>query len=88
MSLHLSGGEHIDFGANLVGICATLSCLHNILLTSCWILTKLSWIYNLDITECWFDLVDLDLIFKVTAVDKLKIHGGGTSVFSENTDTI
>ena len=30
---------------------------------------------------------DLDLIFKVTAVEKPKIHGWGTSVFSENTVT-
>ena len=33
------------------------------------------------------DFGNLDLIFKVAAVDKLKIHGGGTSVFSENTVT-
>ena len=31
------------------------------------------------------DFDDLDLIFKVTAVEKLKIHGLGISVFSENT---
>ena len=30
---------------------------------------------------------DPDLIFKVTVVKKLKIHGRGTSVFSENTVT-
>ena len=30
------------------------------------------------------DFGDLDLIFKVTVVEKLKIQGGGTSVFSEN----
>ena len=30
---------------------------------------------------------DLDLIFKVTTVEKLKIHGLGTSIFSENTVT-
>ena len=34
-----------------------------------------------------FDFGDLDLIFKVTAVEKLKIQGGETSVFSENTVT-
>ena len=33
------------------------------------------------------DFCDLDLIFKVTASEKQKIHGGGTSVFSENTVT-
>ena len=25
----------------------------------------------------WLDFDDLELIFKVTAVEKLKIHGGG-----------
>ena len=35
----------------------------------------------------WSDFGDLDLIFKVTAVEKLKIHSWGTSVFSENTIT-
>ena len=44
-------------------------------------------IYNWDITKNRFDFGDLDLIFKVTAVEKLKIHGGGTFVFSENTVT-
>ena len=39
----------------------------------------------LDITKNCLDCGDLDLIFKVIAVEKLKIHGGGTSVFSENT---
>ena len=35
----------------------------------------------------WLDFGGLDLIFKVTAVEKLKIYGRGTSVFSENTVT-
>ena len=30
---------------------------------------------NLDITKNWLDFGDLDLIFKVTAVEELKIHG-------------
>ena len=46
--------------------------------------------YNGDITKNWLDFGDLDLIVKVTAVEKLKMHncggggggGGGTSVFS------
>ena len=42
---------------------------------------------NGDITKNRLGLGDLDLIFKVTAVEKLKIHGQGTSVFSENTVT-
>ena len=53
-----------------------------------WIHTKFSWIYNWDITKNLLDFGDLDLIFKVTAVGKLIIYGGGgrgTSVFSENT---
>ena len=29
----------------------------------------------------------MDLIFKVTAIENLKIHGGQTTVFSENTVT-
>ena len=45
-------------------------------------------IYNWDITKNWLDFSDLDLIFKVTAVEKLKIHGGCTSVFSKNPVTI
>ena len=49
-----------------------------------WILTKFSWIYNGDIKKS-LDLGDLDPIFKVTAVEKLKIHGWKTSVSSENT---
>ena len=51
----------------------TLSCLQE----SCecvWSLAKYSWIYNWDITKkkC-LDFGDLDLIFKVTAVENLKI---------------
>ena len=43
-------------------------------------------IYHWDITKNQLDFDDLDLhvIFKVTAVDRLKIHGWRTSVFSEN----
>ena len=52
-----------------------------------WILTKFSWIYNWDITKNWPDFNALDLIFKATEWEKLKIHGWGTSVFSENTVT-
>ena len=93
LSLNLRGGEHIDFGANPVGvgigICigVTLSCLYNIFWTSGWILTQFSWLYNWNITKNWSDLGD-DLIFKVTAVEKLKIHSWGTSGFSDNTVTI
>ena len=89
MPPHLSGGEHIDFSAD-VGI--TLSCLY-ILWTSGWILTKFSWIYNWNRTINSLNFGDLGLIFMVTAVEKLKIHGGGgggggwTSVFCENTVT-
>ena len=70
----------------LIGVGVALSCLHNILWTSSWILTKCSWIYNRGITKNWSDFGDLDLIFKVTAVEKLKTWWG-TSVFSENTVT-
>ena len=88
MSPHLWRRGHIVFGAGpiSIGICVTLSCLHNILWTSGWILTKFSWIYNWDLTKNWLDFGDLDLIFKITAVEKLKIHGMGTS-FYENTVT-
>ena len=53
------GREHIDFGVDPdgVGVGVTLSCQHNILETSGWILTKFSWIYNWDIT--WFNSVTL-----------------------------
>ena len=43
--------------------------------------------YNRDITKDWLDFGDHDLIFKVTAVEKLKIRRLGTFVFSENTFT-
>ena len=33
--------------------------------------------YNSNVTKYWLDLGDLDLIFKVKAVEKLKIHDGG-----------
>ena len=62
----------VDIG---VWVGVTLSCLHNILWISDWILTKFSWIYNLDITKNWLDFADLDLIVKVTAVEKMKILG-------------
>ena len=86
MSPDLRGGWHIDFGADPIGISigVTLSCLHNILWACGWILTKFSWTYNWNITKNCLDFGDLDLIFKVTAVEKLKIHSWGTSVISEN----
>ena len=62
-------------------------CPHNILWTSDWTLTKFSWTYNWDITKNSIDFGDLDLIFKVKAIEKPKIRGLGTSVFSENTVT-
>ena len=89
---------HIDFGADPVGddvgvgvgigigVGMTLPCLHNILWTSGWILTKFSRTYNWDITKKWLDFDDLDLLYKATAVEELKIYGWGTSIFSENTN--
>ena len=47
-------------------------------------LTIFSRIYNWDIIKNLLDFGDLDLSFMVTGVGKLKIHGGGTFVFSEN----
>ena len=75
MSPSLRVGGHIDFGADPVGVNVPLSCLHNILRTSGWILSKFLWIYNWDITNNRLDFGDLDLIFKITALEKLKIHG-------------
>ena len=90
MSLHIWGVGYIDLvvDAFRIRIGITLSCLHNILWTSSWILTKFSAMYNWDITKNWLDFGD-NLIFKVTAAEKLKIPvgGRGTSVFSENTFT-
>ena len=43
--------------------------------------------YNWDITKNCLDFGDLDLIFKVTAGEKLKIQDWSTSVFFENTVT-
>ena len=82
MSPHLRGVGHIEFDADPIGvgigisIGATLSCLHNILWTSVWIL-KFSWIYNREITKNWLDFGDIDLIFKVTAVENWKFAVGG-----------
>ena len=76
-----------------VGVGVAFSFLHNRLWTSGWVLTKLWWIFNWDITKNWLDFGDLDLIFttttwpKNTRVEKLKIHGRGTFLFSENTVT-
>ena len=55
----------------------TLSWLRNILWRSGGILTKFSRIHNWDITKALLDFGNLDLIFKVTAIQKLKIHGWG-----------
>ena len=44
-----SGADLIGVGIG-VGIDMILSCLHNILSTSGWILTKFSWIYDWNIT--------------------------------------
>ena len=41
--------------------------------------------YNWDQMKVCLNFGDVDLIFKVTAVEKLKIHGGEITVFSENT---
>ena len=77
------GRRHNVFGVDPVcigvgiGIGLTLSFLHNIIWTSGWILTKFSWIHNWDITKNCSDFRDLDLIFKDTAVEKLKICDTG-----------
>ena len=42
--------------------------------------------YIWDIPKNWLDF-DINLIFKVAAVEKLKLHGAGTYVFSEITVT-
>ena len=83
MCPHLRGGGHTDFGVDpiVVGVGMALSCLHLTLWTIGWILTKFSSIYIREITKNWLDFGDLDLMFKVPAVGKLKIHGGGTSGF-------
>ena len=83
MSPHPKGGgpptqgeEDIDFVVDPVGfgvnVSNTLSSLHNILRTSGWILTKFSWIQNWDNKEV-IRFGDLELVFKVTGVEKLKI---------------
>ena len=56
---------------------ATLSCLYNMFWINCWNLNIFSWIHNWDITKNWSDFGDFDLMFKVTAVEKLKIYGWG-----------
>ena len=72
-------GRGTYFGAIPVGVVIglTLSCLHHILWISGSILTKVSWVYNLYITKNSLDFGDLDQIFKVTAVEKLKIYDRG-----------
>ena len=64
-----------------VSISVTLSCLHNILWTNDWLD---SYQICIDI-YLGYNKERIDLIFKVSAVEKLKIHGYGTPVFSENT---
>ena len=80
MSSHLMGGGHLFLMQIRLALawqpwcyCDT-SCLYNILWTNGWILTKFSWIYNLDITKNCLDFGYVDLIFKLTAADKLKIQ--------------
>ena len=46
MSPHLRG--HIVFGADPVGVSMTLSCLHNVLRASGWILIRFMWLYYKD----------------------------------------
>ena len=70
-----SAGIGICLGIS-VGIGVTLSCRHNILWTSDWILPKYSWMHNWDITKNWLDFGYIDPIFKVTVEEKLEIHGG------------
>ena len=81
--------KHIVYGADPVGVriggsigfgidvSITFSCLHITLWTNGWSLTKFSWIYNRDITKNWSDLCDIDLIVKVTAVEKRKLYRVG-----------
>ena len=79
-------------------VSALVSASHFLVWTSSLILIKFSWLYNWDIRKNWLVFSNLDLIFKVTAVEKLKIHSGGggvcgeggdgrASVFSKNTVT-
>ena len=64
------GPDGVGIGVGIsVGI--ALSCLHNILWTGGYILTKFSWIYNWDITKNWLDFGDIDLIFKITVVERV-----------------
>ena len=74
---------HILFAADPVsvgvgfcdGVCVgvTLSCLLNILCTSGRTPTTFSWIDNEDTTKHCSEFGDLDLILKVTTVQKLNI---------------
>ena len=71
------GGEHIWFWCGSHWHQRDTSCLHNILWTSGWILNKFSWILYGDLRKNWVDFGDLDLILKVTAIEKLKVHSRG-----------
>ena len=82
MSPHLRGGDILFLVWILLGsVGITLTYLHNILWSSGWILTKFSWVYNWDITKTWLDFGDIDLIFKVSVIEKLEIHDGGGHLF-------
>ena len=70
-----SGDDDDPVGVG-IGVGATHTFLHNILLTSGWILTKFSYLYNWDISKKWKDFGDFDLIIKVTAEGTLKILSG------------
>ena len=84
---HLRRGEHIVFGVDSVGIgiCVSVTFVCSI---SCE--PVVGFLPNFHgYNKLWHNkelirFCDLDLIFKVTAVEKLKIHSVGTSVFSEN----
>ena len=71
MSSHLRGEGPSDFVADPVGFGVILSSYAQYLVNQWfWIFTKFSWIYN------------FDLIFKVTALEKLKNWGRGHLFFS------
>ena len=72
------------FGADPIGVGVTHSCLHSILWTSGWVLTKFSWIYNWDITKNWLHLKVRAVEKKKKKKKKKKKNHGGVFVFSEN----
>ena len=80
---HIRGGEHTDFGADPVGVSVGVSvgvgvASHFLAVSTISCEPVFGFLLNFqDTIKNCLDFGELYLIFKVTTVEKLKIHGGG-----------